>query len=541
MAEELLRAQIQTSQATLKAAEEDLLNLRGAASVLGKDMKMGAIDPVLAREEMNKITARIERTIAFITATRERLAILQGQLEAVLEALAKAEEDPEILDGPLDGEDEILEPPAKPPTGDESAQLKHMGGLLGRFGTLGALREDGAIGAGIAGSVKDFFESLGLTPETLEGLKASPLNRELSAKWATGISTAAQTGLGLLYSIGIITEVASLGQVDTLVDAIDNMITNLGIDEIIKPLFTAPYYAALTIPTRQYWMSVFKPTVPPIQDLRVMAVREAFPVETREEQFTAMQEWGAYHGLDEFWMEVYLKAGYERMDVRTAIAMVYWRNWGEEELKKFLSIADVHPDDHPAILATLWRNPTRYERRHGYMMGVYTTEDLEKFFHRDGLRDEDAVTATKAMTAYALNAERNAVARAAGRIYRETLGELHDKIVDLQTALTNAVDFVVAVEMNLEAGVEWVTQEHMREASAHVAHVKAELSAWKVKAEPIRVKAEAELRAELTTLMLTGERQDLWVRRYAMEARVKTRPWEILEEAGPLTTLEPEA
>jgi len=334
--------------------------------------------------------------------------------------------------------------------------------------------------------------------------------------------------------------VASLGQIDTLIDAIDNIITNLGIDDIIKPLFTAPSYAALTIPVRQYWMKVFRPTIPPIQDLRLMAVREAFPVETREEQFAEMEKWGGYHGLDEYWAERYLAAGYERMDVRTALDMVYWRLWDADQLTAFLKIADIHPDDHNAILSTLWRSPTRYERRHGYIMGVYDDDALEKYFKRDGLSDVDAVTAREAMTAYALNAERNAVGRAAGRVYRETLEGIKERLRDLDKAVREAMDALEEVRSALRAGVEGVTQADVDRAEEFIEHARSAVGALKRRAEGIRETAEAEFRAELASLKIDGERRDLWVRRYAMEAEVATRPWELIEEGIPEVPFEPE-
>ena len=540
MAEEALRTRIQASEELLEKAHKDLVTLRGALAVLSDDMAMGAVRPDLAREELNRTTERINRTVAFINATRESIAIMKGQLQELLEAPEPPEIPEEPLDGDLDGD---IVPPKPAPAavpGGEADQLKHIGGLFGQFGRLGALKDDATVGSGIAGAVGSFFTGLGLTPETLQDLKKSPLDRELTAKWATGISTAAQTGLGLLYSIGVITEVASLGQIDTLIDAIDNIITNLGIDDIIKPLFTAPYYAALTIPTRQYWMSVFKPTVPPIQDLRLMAVREAFPVETRKAQFAEMEKWGGYHGLDEYWTERYLRAGYERMDVRTALDMFYWRLWDEDQLKAFLSIADIHPDDHDAIISTLWRSPTRYERRHGYIMGVYGDEDLEEYFHRDGLSDEDSKTATAAMTAYALNAERNAVARAAGVVYRETLEGVLVRIRKLDTAVVDTMEALEEAKADLKAGAAGVTQATVDKAEENIEHARSALGSLKRRAAGIRTTAEAELRTELAILKITGDRQDLWVRRYAMEARITTRPWELIEEAVPEVPYEPE-
>ncbi|MBA7576108.1 hypothetical protein ES708_17945 [subsurface metagenome] len=422
----------------------------------------------------------------------------------------------------------------------EEGPLAVIGGLLGGFGHLGDLMSDSGIASMLAAPITTFMDTLGLGPKGLEEVMASPLDRDKAAQIATGVSIAAQTGLGILYSIGVLTEVGSMGQIDTLVDVIDNTIKTLGIDEIIRPLFTAPTYAALTIPVRQYWMSVFKPTIPPIEDLRLMAVREAFPVETREEQFGEMGKWAAYHGLDEYWRDRYLTAGYERMDVRTALDMFYWRLWDEDQLKAFLSIADIHPDDHDAIISTLWRSPTRYERRHGYIMGVYDDEALEKYFHRDGLSDTDSKTATMAMTAYALNAERNAVARAAGRIYRETLGAIGEKLADLEKESREAIDDVVAMEKALEAREGDVTPADVEAASLKVTKIQARLDGLKKSAADIRAKAEEELRAELTELKVTAERQDLWVKRYAMEARVKTRPWELIEEVVPELPFETE-
>lgn len=444
-----------------------------------------------------------------------------------------------IMEGRTDDEALAMAKEAEEPTLGAGA-LENLANMVTSMGNLGSMTSDSGIASMLAGPVQVFMAALGVTPEALKEVMASPLDRDKAAQVATGVSIAAQTGLGLLYSVGVLTEVGSMGQIDTLVDVIDNMIRSLGIDEIIKPLFTAPSYAALTIPVRQYWMSVFKPTIPPIEDLRLMAVREAFPVETREEQFGEMTKWGGYHGLDEYWGQRYLRAGYERMDVRTALDMFYWRLWDEDQLKAFLSIADIHPDDHDAIISTLWRSPTRYERRHGYIMGVYDEEALEKYFHRDGLSDDDSKTATVAMTAYALNAERNAVARAAGRIYRETLEAVGERLADLGKEAKDSVDVVVTLEKALEAGEAEVTAAHVEAASLEVTRIQAELGGLKKSAEPIRAKAEVEFREELTELKVTADRQDLWVRRYAMEAKVKTRPWELIEEAGPFLPAEPE-
>ena len=92
----------------------------------------------------------------------------------------------------------------------------------------------------------------------------------------------------------------------------------------------------------------------------------------------------------------------------------------------------------------------------------------------------------EAMVAYALNSERNAVARAAGRIYRETLET-----------------------------------------------VAARLGAGKITGKVaigLRKRAEVSLRKRLEELQITGERQDLWVARYRMESLVAIKPWEEWEE-----------
>ena len=427
-----------------------------------------------------------------------------------------------------------------------------MSGLLRAFGNLGSMATDAGVGAQLSGPIAAFLDTLGVSPEALRAVMASPLDREKAAQIATGVATAAQAGLGILLSVGVIAEVASLGQIESVVHATDMLLHNTGLDEILRPLFTAAPYAALTVPVRQYWMSVFKPTIPGIQDLRLMAVREAFPVETREQQFAEMARWGAYQGLDTYWADRYLAAGYERMAVPDALRAFSFRRaeitrrllhgeitegeagtlreGSEKWLRGFLSIADIHPDDHDEILRALWSLPTRYERRHGYIMGVFERRDLVEMFQKDGLTEADADTSTEAMIAYALNAERNAVGRAAGVVYRETLEELAIRLRKLDMAVGDAMDALEATRESLQAKTPGVTSADVALAEEGVEHARSALGSLKRRAEGIRTAAEAGLRAELASLLIVGDRQDLWVRRYAMEARIKTRPTEILEE-----------
>jgi len=335
-------------------------------------------------------------------------------------------------------------PPKVPPKTGEEATVKMAEGvdeivsILKQYGVTPPVRVSGKILSDMLAVTKQQMETSGVTDDVVLAAAESPVNRERAAELAKGIGTGALSAIAGLSAAGIAAEVASMGQIEKVADGLLKMADAAGLGYLGTILATLPYQEMVIEPARQFWRSKALAYVPPVEMLREMAVKEAFPVPGGEPQYREMEKWARWHGMDPYWTERYLWAGFNRMDVDIAIANYYWGYWSDEDLKRFLRIADIHPDDWEPILRTIWRNPSRLERRHGYIMGVYSREDLIKYFRRDGLSPEDAETAADAMIAYALEARRNAVYRAGGRIYRDRLRaiskELEEGDIDERTA-----------------------------------------------------------------------------------------------------------
>jgi len=86
-----------------------------------------------------------------------------------------------------------------------------------------------------------------------------------------------------------------------------------------------------------------------------------------------------------------------------------------------LHIADIHPRWREDIYNVAFRPPSMREMGYGWDMGVYTEEDIATYRRWGGLSPEDADKAARAMVAYRLHAEQEALRSLAVRLYREGL------------------------------------------------------------------------------------------------------------------------
>jgi len=149
--------------------------------------------------------------------------------------------------------------------------------------------------------------------------------------------------------------------------------------------------------------------IPSSADLIRMVVREAFDptvvVKAPEIFSTYMQKVGfAAEWSDRFWT-----AHFEPIALGQAYQN-YWRgNWTAEQLKRMLTIADVHPMWHDDILAVAFRPPSARELGYGYDTGEYTVDDITRYRRWAGLSPEDATRAARSLVAYRTEAERNSL------------------------------------------------------------------------------------------------------------------------------------
>ena len=161
--------------------------------------------------------------------------------------------------------------------------------------------------------------------------------------------------------------------------------------------------------------------MPSADDLIRFAVREAFPVEpTWEAQKAEAMKYAENMGLTPFWFERYSLAHWIRMDIDSAFrAMARDPDLDTDWFLRFLRIADVHPDDREHSLRARWRLPGIRAVRHAYITEVIDRARVETWAKWEGTHPDWLDVEVDGLIAYAWEAERNALRRAAYRQLRD--------------------------------------------------------------------------------------------------------------------------
>lgn len=155
----------------------------------------------------------------------------------------------------------------------------------------------------------------------------------------------------------------------------------------------------------------------PLPDFIRMVVREAFIPEEVVEAPELMVDYIKNYGWDKVDADRYWTAHFIRMDLRQAYENLWRGHFTEEDFKRYLRLADIHPKDWDAIIRVAYRPPTLRELGYGYDVGVYSLDDIIMYRRWAGLSKADAEKAAQAMIAYRTEAEREAVRRALLRLY----------------------------------------------------------------------------------------------------------------------------
>lgn len=250
--------------------------------------------------------------------------------------------------------------------------------------------------------------------------------------------------------------------------------------------------------------------IPPIQDLRLMAIREAFPVEPGRPQYVEMEKWALKQGLSPYFTERYFYAGFRRMDVAEAMRYFLWYNNLPADFEKWLVIADIHPDDRARVKTVSYVVPSIRELGYGFDMGVYTLEEIEEIRRRGGLNPEDAKKAAGALVAYRVSAEMEAVRREWLHLYaleKKTKEAFSAKLKELNTSPEAIALWLERGDLERERKMKPATEVEYRIVTSSEA-------LWVFEHG---VKDEMWTRAKLSALDWTKERIDVAI------LRVKTR------------------
>ena len=306
----------------------------------------------------------------------------------------------------------VPEEPAPPPIAPESE-------FISRYGNIGTLRADPEQAGVIASAIKGVFSAAGLTPEALTALAKSPAEPSVAAAYAGKILTGLIAGLAGVYTIGIVAEAASFGQMEGITNTIRGLTDNIGMGLFANRILSVPFDPGLFKPATQYYNSVFTPEIPGSGDLIRMVVREVLTPDLFK-VFMARQ------GFSSAWSDNYWEAHWV-LPARGEIVDAYHRGLiSKAEYEKYIIWHDYKPEVRPgisksdvAILTGLMKELIpRVDLRRAWELGIIGDARLLKGYQDLGYED-DSPLMVEIQKAISLGAERSAVARVAGRCFRD--------------------------------------------------------------------------------------------------------------------------
>lgn len=310
----------------------------------------------------------------------------------------------------------VPEAPPTPP--DELEALYQQTEMMARQGQLGTLAPDTAIAQALAAPIQGFLKMVGLTPESLAALRASPADPEKAAQMAQGIALSGIGAMCLLGTVGIVAEIASLGQVEGVLGAIQLNLQTTGVAATLSQIWNMPFFEGMIKPATAYWRSVFTPEIPGAGDLIRFVVREVIGPED-------FAKWMGLQGYSGAWSKAYWEAHWVLPSRGEVVAAYHRGGISAEERDRYLVWLDYSPTPRPGIaksdleiLAGLQKTlMPRVDLRRGFELGRLSREDLEARFRWLGYEDDSPLMA-EIQAETALEAERMAVARAGGILFR---------------------------------------------------------------------------------------------------------------------------
>ena len=255
--------------------------------------------------------------------------------------------------------------------------------------------------------------------EILGQLHRSPLDLS-QAPGAAGLLASGLIGAQL--AIEILTTVAdNLHPIRStrIVEVAQRISDALGFGGIVSQITMMPTEVGLLPQLRYWYQSQFTPLIPPTQDLTVMLVRETIT----PDEFNANM---AMHGFSRSWANRYWDVHW-RLPSPESVTDAFHRGLiSAQERDVFLVLHDYRPGPRPGIaradrdiVAGLQKTlVTRVDLRRGWELGRVSDERLLQGMQALGYED-DAELVAEIQRAMALEGERNAVARPAGRAFRD--------------------------------------------------------------------------------------------------------------------------
>ena len=193
-----------------------------------------------------------------------------------------------------------------------------------------------------------------------------------------------------------------------------------------------------------------KEVIPPLPDLILFAVREAYGAHTFPEQYPAYEKLAMKMGLTKEAAGWYWWSHWLRIDLARMYDNYYRGYWSRDKFSDMLRLVDIHPDDRDDIINVAYRPLTIREMGYAYDVGAIVKEDIVKYRRWGGLSPEDADKAATALIDYRLSAEREAIRREYLHLF--AMEKLTEE--DFEAALTELRTPVEAIPL-------WIARGHL--------------------------------------------------------------------------------
>jgi len=285
-------------------------------------------------------------------------------------------------------------PPPPPPVEEKPEQVSaeapwDIKDIMSQYAKLEIPDVDHALAIRLESLLRAQVERVGLIPEAVASTLTSPINREKAAMMARTLGVSIISAIAALNVTGIVAESVSFGQIESVTHAVDSIIRASGIGYLGSLLAVLQFESGLIEPARQYWRSVYLPSIPGASDLIRFVVREVITYEEFE-------EWMKYHGFSVFFSEAYWEAHWV-LPAFESLREAFWRGIiNLEEFKKYIVWHDYKPEPRPGIrlsdqdiIARLsYRLPGRIETRWMRRWGIIGDREMVVLLRMDGLHPE---------------------------------------------------------------------------------------------------------------------------------------------------------
>jgi len=311
--------------------------------------------------------------------------------------------------------------PVEPAAVPGAFDLTPIEKLLTKYGLMGKLEADPEVANQLKDLVSSSLITAGFNPELVDQVRDSPADPRKAAETATALSQALLGATIIGGSASIAAEAASMGQIEAVTSIFMFLMGITGADDLGKTLALLPYESSIFKPAAQYYNSINRPEIPGTGDLIRFLVREAID----QDRFGELM---ALHGYSDEHKEAYWVAHWREIGENRINEAFHRGVITKAERDKYLIILDYRPDERPGfgisdrdIIGSLSKVLIpRVDVRRAWEYGLINDAELLARYVALGYEDDAPIMATIQKEA-ALAGEKSAVARAAGRAYRENI------------------------------------------------------------------------------------------------------------------------